>query len=152
MKQRRTTHPSPGHAGRRHAGAFLLAVLTAGLAIIHPLASAHGESAFPFGRELTAEVAPMPDTQRQPTLDIDDKGLAELDLWCANVKARLVVVADTITVLIGPKTERPCPPEQVRADAEILAGLAEVTNWRLEEDILVLTGGPATLRFRLQTN
>jgi hypothetical protein len=55
-------------------------------------------------------------------------------------------------VLIGPKTEQPCPPEQARADAEILAGLAEVTNWRLEEDILVLTGGPATLRFRLQTN
>jgi hypothetical protein len=152
MKQRRTTYPSPGSAGRRYIGAFLSAGLTAGLAIAHPLASAHSESAFPFGRELTAEVAPMSGTQRQPTLDIDDKGLAELDLWCANVKARLVVVADTITVLIGPKTERPCPPEQARVDAEILAGLAEVTNWRLEEDILVLTGGPATLRFRLQTN
>lgn len=152
MKQRRTTHPSPGHAGQRGIGAFFAAGLTAGLAIIDPLAGAHGESAFPFGRELTAEVAPMPGTQRQPTLDIDDKGVAELDLWCANVKARLVVVADTITVLIGPKTERPCPPEQARVDAEILAGLAEVTNWRLEEDILVLTGGPATVRFRLQTN
>lgn len=152
MKQRRTTYSSPGHAGRRYIGAFLSAGLTAALAIIHPLATANGEPAFPFGRELIAEVAPMPGTQRQPTLDIDDKGLAELDLWCANVKARLVVVADTITVLIGPKTERPCPPEQARADAEILAGLAEVTNWRLEEDILVLTGGPATLRFRLQTN
>ena len=85
-------------------------------------------------------------------LYIDEKGLAELDLWCAKVKARLVVVADTITVLIGPKTERSCPPEQARADAEILAALAEATNWRLEDDVLVLTGGAVTLRFRLQTN
>ena len=152
MKLRRTTHPSPAHTGRRCIGVLLSAGLATGLAIIHPLASAHGESAFPFGQELTAEVAPMPGTQRQPTVDIDEKGLADLDLWCANVKVRLIVVADTITVLIGPKTERPCPPEQARADEEILAALAEATNWRLEEDVLVLTGGPSTLRFRLQTN
>ena len=152
MKQRRTTHPSPAHTGRRCISVLLSAGLAAGLAIIHPLVSAHGEFAFPFGRELTAEVEPMPGTQRQPTVDIDEKGLADLDLWCAKVKARLVVVADTITVLIGPKTERSCPPEQARADAEILAALAEATNWRLEDDVLVLTGGAVTLRFRLQTN
>jgi heat shock protein HslJ len=55
-------------------------------------------------------------------------------------------------VLTGPKTERPCPPEQARADEEILAALAQVANWRLEEDVLVLMGGPTELRFRLHTN
>jgi len=94
----------------------------------------------------------MEGTKRLPTLDIDDNGIADLDLWCANMKVRLIVVVDTITVVTGPKTERSCPPEQARADEEILAALAQVANWRLEDDILVLTGGPTELRFRLHTN
>lgn len=151
MKRRLTAHPF-AQMRRRSIDLFASAGLAAALASVVPLAAAYGETAFPFGRELTAEVAPMPGTQRQPTLDIDDNGVAELDLWCTNVKTRLVVVADTITVVVGPKTERACPPDQARADADMLAALAAVTNWRLDEDVLVLTGGAAPLRFRIQTN
>jgi len=151
MKRCPTAHPLVAQKRWSWIGLFVSAGLAAGVAFAAPLA-AYGETAFPFGRELTAEVAPMPGTQRQPTLDIDDSGVAEFDLWCANVKARLVVVADTITVLVGPKTEQACPPDQARGDADILAALAAATNWHLEEDVLVLTGGAAPLRFRLQTN
>lgn len=151
MKRRLTAHPF-AQMRRRSINLFASAGLAAAFASVVVLAAAYGETAFPFGRELTAEVAPMPGTQRQPTLDIDDNGVAELDLWCTDVKTRLVVVADTITVVIGPKTERACPPDQVRADADMLAALAAVTNWRLDEDVLVLTGGAAPLRFRIQTN
>lgn len=131
----------------RAVGTAALGLLLAGTS-----AAVHGQSAFPFGRELIMEIAPMPGTKRLPILDIAENGLAEINLWCANVKARLIVVADTITVLIGPKTERACAPEQTRSDVEMLAALSEATNWRLDDDVLVLTGGKAALRFRLQTN
>lgn len=151
MKRRLTAQPfAPMRRGSINL--FASVGLTAALAFAVPFAGAYGENAFPFGRELTSEVAPMPGTQRQPTLDIEDNGVAEFDLWCTNVKTRLVVVADTITVLLGPKTARSCPPDQARADADMLAALAAVTNWRLDEDVLVLTGGVAPLRFRIQTN
>jgi META domain-containing protein len=132
--------------------ALPLMALAAGAALLLAPTTAHSQDAFPFGRESTLEIAPLTGTKRLPTLDIDDNGVADLDLWCANMKVRLIVVADTITVVTGPKTERPCPPEQARADEEILAALAQVANWRLEEDTLVLTGGPTELRFRLHTN
>jgi hypothetical protein len=152
MTRRCIAHPPFGRPHRRRIGLFLSAVLAAGCALAYALAGAQGQTAFPFGRELTMDVAPMKGTKRLPRLDIDDNGIADLDLWCASMKARLVVVADTITVLTGPKTERPCPPEQASADEEILAALSQATNWRLEEDALILTGGPNALRFHLHTN
>jgi heat shock protein HslJ len=48
-------------------------------------------------------------------------------------------------------TERQCPSDRVEADETILAALNQVTNWRREADVLVLTGGTA-MRFRLTTN
>jgi hypothetical protein len=132
---------------RRAAGAAVL-----GLAFAGAIAAAHAQGGFPFGRELIMDTAPMPGTKRLPILDIAENGLADIDLWCVNVKVRLIVVADTITVLVGPKSERSCAPEQSRRDEETLAALSQATNWRLDDDVLVLTGGKAPLRFRLQTN
>jgi heat shock protein HslJ len=72
-------------------------------------------------------------------------------LWCNSVKAQLVVAGDTITIVAGDKTDKQCPPERLRGDEDILSALAEVTNWRREGDLLILTGS-RTVRFRLQTN
>ena len=152
MARRCVAHPLLDRRSLRGVKALPLTALAAGAAFVFAFAAAHGQGAFPFGSESTLEIAPLKGTKRLPTLDIDDNGVAELDLWCANMKVRLIVVADTITVVTGPKTERPCPPEQARADEEILTALAQVANWRLEEDTLVLTGGPTELRFRLHTN
>ena len=152
MARRCVTHPLFGRKPWRRRRSFLAAGLAAGAAFVFAFAAAHGQGAFPFGSESTLEIAPMEGTKRLPTLDIDDNGIADLDLWCANMKVRLIVVVDTITVVTGPKTERSCPPEQARADEEILGALTQVANWRLEDDILVLTGGPTELRFRLHTN
>lgn len=137
---------------RRGGGAFRPVGLVAALALAVAGGAAHGQNAFPFGREMTMEIAPLTGTERLPTLEIDDQGLADLDLWCAAMKVRLIVVADTVTVLTGPKSERACTPEQASADEAILAALAQVANWRLDEDVLVLTGAPTELRFRLHTN
>jgi hypothetical protein len=63
----------------------------------------------------------------------------------------MVVAGDTITIITGEKAGNPCTPERMRADDDMLAALTDVTNWRREGDMLILTGG-RTIRFRLQTN
>jgi heat shock protein HslJ len=110
-----------------------------------------GERTFPFGSELTLDVAPMKGSKHVPSLDIDAQGLADIDLWCSSVKGQMVVAGDTITILTGEKAERDCPPERVQADDDVLAALTGVTNWRRDGDVLTLTGA-RTMRFRLQSN
>jgi heat shock protein HslJ len=114
-----------------------------------PAVAAQGE--FPFGHELLLDVKPMKGSKRVPMLDINDQGLAEIDLWCNSVKGQLVVAGDTITIITGEKTARTCPPERAQADDDVLGALNAVTNWRREGDVLVLIG-TRTMRFRLQTN
>ena len=116
-----------------------------------PAPAVAAQADFPFGRELLLDVKPMKGSKRVPMLDIDDKGLAEIDLWCNSVKGQLVVAGDTITIITGEKTARTCPPERAQADDDVLGALNEMTNWRREGDVLVLTG-TRTMRFRLQTN
>ena len=132
---------------RRAALAFALG--TAASACLAPAVAAQPE--FPFGRELMLDVKPMKGSKRVPMLGIDQKGLAEIDLWCNSVKGQLVVAGDTITIITGEKTARTCPPERAQADDDVLGALNEMTNWRREGDVLVLTG-TRTMRFRLQTN
>jgi heat shock protein HslJ len=129
--------------------ALALALGIAATAMLAPAVAA--QSQFPFGSELMLDVKPMKGSKRVPMLDIDQKGLAEIDLWCNSVKGQLVVAGDTITIITGEKTERACPPERAQADDEVLGALNEVTGWRREGDILVLIG-TRTMRFRLQTN
>jgi heat shock protein HslJ len=137
----------PWSALRR--AALALALGTAATACLAPAVAAQTE--FPFGRELMLDAKPMKGSKRVPMLDIDEKGLAEIDLWCNSVKGQVVVAGDTITIITGEKTDRSCQPERAQADDEVLGALNEVTNWRREGDVLVLIG-TKTMRFRLQTN
>jgi heat shock protein HslJ len=108
--------------------------------------------AFPFGRELLLDVAPLRGSKKVPILDVGDGGSAEIELWCNAVKAQLIVAGDTITIITREASARQCAPERARADEDLLAALSEITNWRMEPSALVLTGGSRTLRFRTQTN
>ena len=122
-----------------------------GIVPLGVVTGALADSSFPFNHELLLDVRPMKGSKRVPSLDIGANGAAEIDLWCNTVRSQLVVAGDTITILTGPRTERPCPPERARDDEEMLSALTEVTNWRREGDMLILTG-TRTIRFRLQTN
>jgi heat shock protein HslJ len=106
---------------------------------------------FPFESELILDVDPMPGSKRIPNMDIDSGGNIAVEMWCNRVEGRLVVAGETITVMTGPPTDRPCSPERAEADAGFLVALNEVTNWRREGDFVLLIG-PKTLRFRLPTN
>jgi heat shock protein HslJ len=130
------------------AASILAAVVAAAFA---PPAQAQAE-AFPFGRELLLDVAPLRGSKKVPILDIGDGGSAEIELWCNAVKAQLIVAGDTITIIAGEASTRQCTPDRARADEDLLAALNEITNWRMDRSALVLTGGSRTLRFRTQTN
>lgn len=139
----------PWDFGGPRRGALVLA-LGAAVMAVGSLASA-ANSSFPYDRELLLDAVPMKGSKRLPSLDIGANGATEIELWCNAVRAQIVVVEDTITIMTGAKTERRCPPDRIKSDEGLLSLLLQVTNWRREGDLLILTG-PRTLRFRLQTN
>ena len=106
---------------------------------------------FPFDGELILDVRPMPGSKRIPNMDIDAKGMIAVEMWCNRVEGQVVVAGDTITVMTGQPTDRTCPPERARGDADFLEALNAVTGWRREGDLVRLIG-PKTLRFRVSTN
>lgn len=128
--------------------ALPMALLGIAVCSVH---SGNAQSDFPYDRELVLDVAPMRGSKRIPNLEISPNGAVIIEMWCNRVDAQMVVAADTVTILTGQQTSRPCAPEQVRGDADLLQALAEVTNWRWQGDVLVLAGSKA-LRFRLATN
>jgi heat shock protein HslJ len=129
--------------------ALALALGTSLAATLAPAVAAQSE--FPFGREFLLDAQPIKGSKHVPSLDIDEKGIADIDLWCNSLKGQLVVAGDTITIIAGPKTARECSPERMQGDDEVLNALTAVTNWRLEGDVLVLIG-TRTMRFRAQSN
>lgn len=121
-------------------------VLTCGVA-----ATGHAQQGFPFDSELLLDARPMPGSKRIPNMDVGANGTIALEMWCNRVEGQVIVAGDTITVLTGETTNRPCPPERARGDAELLSALTEVTGWRRQGSTVMLIG-PKTLRFRLATN
>ena len=109
------------------------------------------DRAFPFDRELMLEAAPMPGSKRVPILEIDANGAASIDLWCASLRGQANVGADTISIVPGPAQPTQCAPDRQSGDENLLAALAQVTNWRRQGDVIELIGA-TTLRFRLMTN
>jgi heat shock protein HslJ len=109
------------------------------------------QGGFPFDRELILDVRPMPGSKRIPNLDIAANGTIALEMWCDRVEGQVVVAGDTVTVITGQPSGRPCPADRARGDAELLEALNAVTNWRRQGDAVLLVG-PRTLRFRVPTN
>lgn len=115
-----------------------------------PLAAAAAEG-FPFGLEMTLDVAPKPGTKRIPNIEIGDHGAARLELWCGGGAGQFSVAGDTVIFVPGAVARRDCPQELTAADDALLAQLGAVTNWSRQGDIVTLTGS-GSLRFHLNTN
>jgi hypothetical protein len=109
------------------------------------------ESVFPFGSELILEASPMHGSKRIPMIEIDDNGSASIDLWCSSLQAEATVGDGTISIVPQPVTPAQCSQERQDGDDELLASLAQVTNWRRKGDLIEFSGA-TTLRFRLMTN
>jgi len=113
--------------------------------------AAASEPAFPFDRELMLDAAPMPGSKRVPILTIAENGTASIDLWCASLHGQASVRADSISIVPGPIAPAQCAPNRQSGDENLLAALAQVTNWRRHGDVIELLGA-TTLRFRVMTN
>jgi hypothetical protein len=117
---------------------------------LSPLLAAADDS-FPFGTTLMLDAAPMRGSKRIPMLEIAENGAASVDLWCASTNAQVVVTDNSISISPGDLQSTQCEPDRQARDAELLAALAQVTNWRRSGDVIELLG-VTPLRFRPMTN
>ena len=124
-----------------------LIVAAAGFQVI----PAQADDGFPFGLEMTLDVARQPGSKRLPTLEIGDSGEATLELWCKAGKGQFSVAGDTVIFVAAPLQDRACPPAPAQADDELVAALSEAATWQRQGDFVSFTG-TRSLRFRLNTN
>jgi len=130
---------------RRTAAAL---ALTAATLNANP-ASADDE--FPFGLEMTLDVARQPGSKRIPNMEIGDSGETILELWCKGGKGQFSVAGNTVIFVAGPLEDRACPPARAQADDDLVTALSEAATWKREGDFVSFIG-TKTLRFRLNTN
>ena len=130
----------------KHAAVTL--VLAAAALTANP---AGAEDGFPFGSEMTLDVARQPGSKRLPMLEIGDSGEARLELWCKGGRGQFSVAGDTVIFVAGPLEDRACPPARAQADDELVAALSDAATWQRQGDFVSFIGAP-TLRFRLNTN
>ncbi len=112
---------------------------------------AHADDGFPFGPEMTLDVARQPGSKRLPTLEIGDSGEATLELWCKAGKGQFSVAGNTVIFVAAPLQDRACPPARAQADDELVAALSEAATWERQGDFVSFIGA-RSLRFRLNTN
>jgi len=125
-------------------------VLVLAAATIQPI-PARADNSFPFGLEMTLDVARQPGSKRLPTLDIGDSGETTLELWCKGGKGQFSIAGNTVIFVAGPLEDRACPPARAQADDELVAALSEAATWKRQGDFVSFTG-TKPLRFRLNTN
>jgi len=112
---------------------------------------AYADGEFPFGLEMTLDVARQPGSKRLPTLEIGDNGEAVLELWCKGGKGQFSVAGNTVIFVAGPLEDRACPPARAQADDDLVAALSEAATWKRQGDFVSFIG-TKPLRFRLNTN
>ena len=115
------------------------------------LAATAAAAEFPFERELLLDVKPLPGGKRVPMLEILREGRATIDLWCRSGDGRVEVSGETIKIAIEAMRVEACTPERMERDEALAAALAAVTQWRMEDDVLVLIG-PTELRYALSSH
>ena len=106
---------------------------------------------FPFGTTLMLDAAPMRGSKRIPMLEIAENGAASIDLWCASARAQVIVSEQSISISPADLQDAQCDPDRQSRDAELLAALAQVTNWRRDGEVVEFSGA-TSLRFHLMTN
>jgi len=130
----------------RRSGWLFLAFI-----LVLPIAPAYAGEPFPFGSTLMLDTAPIRGSKRIPMIEIQENGIASIDLWCARAQAQTTVADGSITIVPGDLQSAQCDAERQSRDADLLAALAQVTNWRRDGELVELIG-VTPLRFRLMTN
>jgi heat shock protein HslJ len=122
-----------------------------GCIVAATMATTAAAAEFPFERELLLEAKPLPGSKRVPMLEILREGRALIDLWCKSGDGRVEVSGGTIKITIEAMKVESCTPERMARDEPLAAALAAITQWRMEDDVLVLIG-PTELRYTLSSH
>jgi hypothetical protein len=130
----------------RPAAAILVLAATAFIAV-----PACADEGFPFGSDMTLDVARQPGSKRLPSLEIGDDGEARLELWCKSGKGQFSVAGNTVIFVAAPLQDHDCPAERAQADDELVAALSEAATWKRQGDFVSFLG-TKSLRFHLNTN
>jgi META domain len=109
------------------------------------------QAGFPFDQEMQLDTRPLPGSRRVPMLEIQPDGRADVDLWCHSGPGRVEVMGASVKITLGQMREEACTPERAQRDEELAAALAQVTRWRVQQDVVVLSGS-TELRYRLSTH
>jgi hypothetical protein len=128
--------------------AAIVAAVVVGGAGLSPVRAAEE---FPFGLEMTLDVARQPGSKRLPTVEIGDDGAARIELWCKGGSGQFSVAGNTVIFVPGAMQDRSCPPDRAQADDALLAALTAATGWVRQGDVVSFSGGQS-LRFRINTN
>jgi hypothetical protein len=123
-------------------------VITA--AVFQPV-PVHADGEFPFGLEMTLDVARQGGSKRLPTMEIGDSGEAVLELWCKVGKGQFSVAGNTVIFVAGRLEDRACAPARAQADDDLVSALSEAATWKRQGDFISFVGAKP-LRFRLNTN
>jgi hypothetical protein len=136
-----------------NSGIMILRQVGAALVFVTALqaAPARAEDGFPFGFEMTLDVARQPGSKRIPNLEIGDNGEVVLELWCKGGKGQFSVAGNTVIFVAAPLEDRGCPPARAQADDELVAALSEAATWKRQGDSVSFVG-TKSLRFRINTN
>jgi hypothetical protein len=132
-------------------GFVRLAAFALILAAAFQAVPATAQDGFPFGLEMTLDVARQPGSKRLPTLEIGDNGEAVLELWCKGGKGQFSVAGNTVIFVPGPLEDRACAPARAQADDDLVATLSEASTWKRQGDYVSFIG-TKPLRFHLNTN
>src|SRR5260370_37304434 len=89
---------------------------------------ASADDEFPFGLEMTLDVARQPGSKRIPNMEIGDSGETILELWCKGGKGQFSVASNTVIFVAGPLADRGCPPAQAQVDDYLLSALSEAAT------------------------
>jgi len=146
---------------RQGLGGFALrraACCTAILALVLPFC-AQAADEFPFDRELVMEAKRIGVSKRLPMLTVEPNGKAVIDLWCKTVPGRIDLEGGSFKIEAAPLPEElpsmvgpgQCTPERMQADQDLLAALAQVTEWQVKGDSVTLTG-PTVFRFHASSH
>jgi hypothetical protein len=132
-------------------GVRQIAVVSILLAVVCNGGPVRADEGFPFGMNMTLDVARQPGSKRLPNLEIGDNGEVVLELWCKGAKGQFSVAGNTVIFVPGPIEDRACPAAKAQADDDLVAALGEAATWRRQGDLVSFIG-TRTLRFRLDTN
>lgn len=147
-------------AGQSFFVFFAMAALAMAALVMPASRSASAANAFPFDQELVLDARPIRPAKRMPVLTVAENGRATVDLWCRTVVARVQVEGAAIRIETAPlpealpqyMSEGQCNEARVAADNDILAALAQVTEWQKRSGGVELKSADgamsAPLRFR----